>query len=689
MRAVLLSLALICPAVAVPADLPSIDKPLKTGLSAKSDAAVVIGVEDYPFLSAAPYAERDAQAMYDFLVYTRGIPSSRVALLVGGNSRTKIVDAVRAAGAGAGPGATVWVYFAGHGTASPSTSQRLVLPANTTADEEGFDEAGIPVSELQQLATAGGAAAMVITDACFTGAGRDGGRLLTGGRGYVPPKAKAIGAAVLWDAALENQVAGPIDAVQHGAFTYFAIGAMRGWADGQVSGKRDGVVTSEEAQLYVADALKSVGMRDQTPSLVGSGATERTLVSGSEYKSLEKAPELAALDLRGSAVALVPVGVPYVDPSRSGTPGKSSGGSFGALSIDVDDQVREQECTEAARVAGAAARASRLAAEVKRVQGEAKAVWTKLGPQAETCAKLTDTTQRSSCAKTVDTFVTQARAMTASVSGGTETSETECGARSYTFKEESRSVPITEIDAAVAMAAKLRVAPVVAQGTLTTVSASSGGSKAGPAGIEWIALPGGSFRMGSETGESDEKPVRTVALSAFYVSKTEVTVAQWGACVTAGGCTVPATDSSYCNWGKSDHQDHPVNCVDWNQSVAFAKWAGGRLLTEAEWEYAARSGGRSQAFPWGGRPRRASGRSFPAGATVVVATPRGPFVRNPRETRVRACATWLATSGNGRAIGTRIRILGLARVTPPAVQLAPTGWPGVVPGTASHPPRGR
>jgi formylglycine-generating enzyme len=129
--------------------------------------------------------------------------------------------------------------------------------------------------------------------------------------------------------------------------------------------------------------------------------------------------------------------------------------------------------------------------------------------------------------------------------------------------------------------------------------------KARESGVEMVYIPGGSFQMGDDDPSGlfkNAKPVRTVTLSPYWLSKTPVTVAQFRAFTDDSGYRYD-WEKNKPDWGWDEHPDYPMVHVSWDDAMAYCTWAVGTLPTEAQWERAAKgpikNGLGGTKYPWG------------------------------------------------------------------------------------------
>ncbi len=182
------------------------------------------------------------------------------------------------------------------------------------------------------------------------------------------------------------------------------------------------------------------------------------------------------------------------------------------------------------------------------------------------------------------------------------------------------------------------------QGAMTVSASASSAPPPFACNADQVLISEAAFFMGSDDeGFPLWKPQHHVTLSPYCIDKNEVTTEAYKECVGKGACKRAATTpdypklerttpeqhekekkafSEFCNFAaegeiKPGREKHPVNCVTWEMADRFCKWKGGRLPTEAEWEFAAR-GADGRKFPWGdqagadGKHMNAAGKEYMA-----------------------------------------------------------------------------
>ena len=253
--------------------------PTPTGATAMGDAAVIIGVESYEALGhPAPYARADAELFERLLIDVIGVPTDRISSLRTGRvKRGDMLSALKSRARQVDPTGTLWIFFAGHGIASPDGEAYLMADGFTGTDESLVMH-GLRRARLVEIAgRARAARVLVVLDTSFTSAGRDGAVLIKERRRDTEIIKPANRVAV-WSAATGGHLAAALRPAGHGLFSYFVVGALSGWA-----ADPQGRVTLGNAVRYVDASVRKLRGRHsrlQTPYLsAGPGAYDWSLAT--------------------------------------------------------------------------------------------------------------------------------------------------------------------------------------------------------------------------------------------------------------------------------------------------------------------------------------------------------------------------------------------------------------------------
>jgi hypothetical protein len=313
-------LACVSLAGAEQASWPDLASPPKATGGGENDAAVIVGAEKYAFVEAVPGAKDNADAWHAYLTETLKVPAEKVALLRDDDATNdEIRQAAVEKASEVEPGGTLWFVFIGHGAPSKDGKDGLLVGVDAQRKADSVYKRSLSRNELLGILAKGKQSkTVVLLDACFSGKTTSGETLVANLQPLVTMRGLPAGVdrrTILLSAAKSDQFAGSLPKARtpRPAFSYLALGALRGWAaDAQ------GKVTAQGIVDYSRKALNLAHDRRQTPEL-SMGAPATVLGSGRE-----EAPNLARIDRGESPAELVrdrggdaPLKTPGVDQENT------------------------------------------------------------------------------------------------------------------------------------------------------------------------------------------------------------------------------------------------------------------------------------------------------------------------------------------------------------------------------------
>ena len=516
--------------------------------------AVVIGNADYEHRDVpdVTFAHRDADAFRAYVVEVLGFDPENVIDLRDATRRA-LFDAL---GTKSDPRSLLWsyldpdggsevvVFYSGHGVPGLNDGRGYLLPVD--ADPRAAEDDGYPIALLYRNlgGIAEASSVRVYIDACFSGGSHEGGLIRNASPVFVEATVpEGVGDKVTSLAAASGkQVASWDEEARHGLFTHHLLDALYGGGDADA----DGRVTAAEAKRYLDRHMTRAARRQHRRVQQASLAGVKDVVLGS-----------AAADGRfparpGSEAAT----------EAAAAPPKEEKVAAAGPSVDASDDVgRAKKKTDAA--------------------GEAPS------PPVETAEAALGLTYEQ---RVLVQHGLNSLGEDVGRADGVFGRRTRAGIRSF---QKKKGLPESGH-----LTAELRDA-LVAHGEALAKERDS--RKPGrkfrdcedcP---EMVVVSAGSFEMGSPSWEKwrgdDEGPVHRVRIrEPFAVGVHEVTFREWDACRRAGGCSHNPDDEG---WGR---RDRPVIDVSWVDAKEYVRWLSRetgedyRLLSEAEWEYAARAG---------------------------------------------------------------------------------------------------